>query len=161
MVKLPSLKRQPKWYEDASYIFVSDSLRGYIFLPHSPLKKLNVYEEDNGEAYYLASALIDRLNQPKLWKRLANKVKPSKAGFKGFKAFDLAIAEHEKGQLPKTVIKRKASRGKVIKGTKPVEFSGRAPRTGGRVVRVMPRQLQKMKAAQEKIEADHQPKIED
>jgi hypothetical protein len=45
-------------------------------------------------------------------------------------------------------------RGKVVKGTKRPEFDPRPGRRGGRVVKAMPRPLQKIKEAQEKVEDD-------
>lgn len=44
----------------------------------------------------------------------------------------------------------KQPRGRVIKNTRQTEFNPSTSRRGGRVVRVMPRQLQKIKEAQEK-----------
>lgn len=52
-------------------------------------------------------------------------------------------------------------KGRVIKQTRHAEFNPNPPRSGGRVVKVMPRQLQKMRAAQEKVEDDETPTIED
>lgn len=53
------------------------------------------------------------------------------------------------------------SKGRVIKQTRHSEFNPNPVRHGGRIVKVMPRQLQKIKAAQEKVEDDEQPRIED
>jgi hypothetical protein len=63
---------------------------------------------------------------------------------------------------PDPVPVRHASRGRVIKETKRPEYDPRRPRGGGRIVKTMPRQLQKLKQAQEKVEDDgDQPKIEE
>lgn len=52
-------------------------------------------------------------------------------------------------------------KGRVIKQTRHSEFNPDPIRRGGRVVKAMPRQLQKIKAAQEKVEDDETPRIED
>lgn len=53
-------------------------------------------------------------------------------------------------------------KGRVIKQTRHSEFNPDSRQHGGRVVKVMPRQLQKIKAAQEKVENDSdQPRLED
>lgn len=53
-------------------------------------------------------------------------------------------------------------RGRVIKQTRHSEFNPNSQRQGGRIVKVMPRQLQKIKAAQEKFEDDgQQPSVEE
>lgn len=51
--------------------------------------------------------------------------------------------------------------GRVIKQTRHSEFDPNPSIKGGRVVKVMPRQLQKIKAAQEMVESDDGPKVED
>lgn len=55
------------------------------------------------------------------------------------------------------------SKGRIIKQTHAAEFNPSPNRRGGRIVKVMPRQLQKMKQAQEKFEKDEseQPGIMD
>jgi hypothetical protein len=45
-------------------------------------------------------------------------------------------------------------KGHVVKSTRPAEYNPTASRKGGRVVKAMPRSLQKIKAAQEKVEDD-------
>lgn len=45
-------------------------------------------------------------------------------------------------------------KGRVIKQTRHAEFNPDPQRTGGRIVKVMPRQLQKIKQAQEMVEND-------
>lgn len=58
-------------------------------------------------------------------------------------------------------IKPKA-KGRVIKQTRHSEFNPDPNYTGGRIVKVMPRPLQKIKQAQEKFEDDaDQPSIDD
>lgn len=53
-------------------------------------------------------------------------------------------------------------RGRVIKETRRPEFDPTKRHGGGRIVKAMPRQLQKMKQAQDKIkDDDEQPRIED
>lgn len=53
------------------------------------------------------------------------------------------------------------SKGRVIKQTRHSEFNPNPQIRGGRVVRVMPRNLQKIKSAQEKFKSDDGPKLED
>jgi hypothetical protein len=55
---------------------------------------------------------------------------------------------------------RRKPKGRVIKQTHAVDFNPN-PVSGGRIVRVMPRSLQKIKQAQEKVEHDEIPRIED
>jgi hypothetical protein len=45
-------------------------------------------------------------------------------------------------------------KGRIIKRTRRPEFDPRTGRRGGRIIKVMPRQLQKIKEAQEKVEDD-------
>lgn len=53
-------------------------------------------------------------------------------------------------------------KGRVIKQTRATEFNPDPVRRGGRVVKVMPKKLQQLKEAQEKVESDSdQPKVED
>lgn len=53
-------------------------------------------------------------------------------------------------------------KGRVIKQTRHSEFNPDTNRSGGRIVKVMPKKLQKIKQAQEKFEDDgEEPKIED
>jgi translation elongation factor EF-4 len=52
-------------------------------------------------------------------------------------------------------------RGRVIKQTRHSEFDPNSVRGGGRIVKVMPRQLQKIKQAQEMVESDDKPSVED
>lgn len=53
-------------------------------------------------------------------------------------------------------------KGRVIKQTRHSEFNPNPVRRGGRIVKVMPKQLQKIKAAQEKFEdAGEQPAVAD
>lgn len=52
-------------------------------------------------------------------------------------------------------------RGRVIKQTRNSEFNPDPARHGGRIVKVMPRKLQKIKAAQEMVESDDKPSVED
>lgn len=52
-------------------------------------------------------------------------------------------------------------KGRVIKQTRHAEFNPDPSRRGGRIVKVMPRQLQKIKEAQEKVEDDETPKVTD
>lgn len=57
---------------------------------------------------------------------------------------------------------KKKSKGRVIKQTRHSEFNPDPTRRGGRIVKVMPRELQKIKQAQEMVEDDNkQPKVED
>jgi hypothetical protein len=66
------------------------------------------------------------------------------------------LSPEEEAQLDKDVEAVLAPiprpQGQVIKSTRPAEYSATTMRHGGRVVRAMPRQLQKIKAAQEKVE---------
>lgn len=80
------------------------------------------------------------------------------------------IEQFEKGNLSNTgismpaipgVMTKPKPRGRVIKQTRHSEFNPNSSRHGGRIVKVMPRQLQKIKAAQEKVEDDSQPSVTD
>lgn len=64
-------------------------------------------------------------------------------------------------ELAKPVPASPKSRGRVIKQTRHSEFDPNPARHGGRIVKVMPRKLQKIKAAQEMVENDELPKVED
>jgi hypothetical protein len=71
------------------------------------------------------------------------------------------LAEIEK-PVPAMPATPRRSRGRVIKQTRHAEFNPDATYRGGRIVKVMPRKLQKLKAAQEMVEDDgDQPRIED
>lgn len=59
------------------------------------------------------------------------------------------------------VVTKPKPKGRVIKQTRHAEFNPNPSRSGGRIVKVMPRQLQKMRAAQEKVENDETPNVED
>lgn len=64
-------------------------------------------------------------------------------------------------KLATAPIKIKA-KGRVIKQTRHSEFNPDPNHTGGRIVKVMPRELQKVKQAQEKFEKDEAgPTLED
>jgi hypothetical protein len=57
---------------------------------------------------------------------------------------------------------RKPGKGRVVKETKRPDYDPRLQgRIGGKVVKVMPRQLQRMQREQEKFENDDGPKVED
>lgn len=62
-------------------------------------------------------------------------------------------------QEPPVFVKK--PRGRVVKGTKKVKFNANTIRTGGRVVRAMPRPLQKIKEGQERPEDADVPDVED
>lgn len=59
-------------------------------------------------------------------------------------------------ELKAAMIERKVPqpKGRVIKQTRAPEFNPDVKRGGGRIVKAMPRQLQKIKQAQEKFEDD-------
>lgn len=63
-------------------------------------------------------------------------------------------------ELAQPVVPKPKSRGRVIKQTRHSEFNPNPQIRGGRIVKVMPRNLQKIKAAQEMVEDDG-PKVED
>lgn len=67
------------------------------------------------------------------------------------------LAELEK---PVQVLAPK-SRGRVIRQTRHSEFDPNPVIRGGRIVKVMPRKLQRIKAAQEMVENDDKPSVED
>ena len=56
--------------------------------------------------------------------------------------------------LQESVKQLTQSKGRVVKGTRSAEFHPDMQRHGGRVVKTMPRSLQKIKQAQEKVEDD-------
>lgn len=62
---------------------------------------------------------------------------------------------------PAPPLKPKPRAGRVIKQTRRSEFNPNPTIHGGRIVKVMPRKLQKIKAAQEMVENDEIPQIED
>jgi hypothetical protein len=71
----------------------------------------------------------------------------------------------ESAELALSVERAKAPplkpKGRVIKQTRTAEFNPDPLQQRGRIVKVMPRQLQKIKQAQEKVESDSLPRLED
>lgn len=56
--------------------------------------------------------------------------------------------------VAEVVIEPPQPKGQIVKSTRPAEYNPDIIRRGGRIVKVMPRQLQKIKQAQEKVEDD-------
>jgi hypothetical protein len=84
-------------------------------------------------------------------KQLLAKLKPSKPISSLLSPEQEAELRREQDKLNKPP--RSKGKGRVVKQARSVEFNP-IPSSGGRVVKVMPRQLQKIKQAQEKVSDD-------
>lgn len=80
-------------------------------------------------------------------KTLLNKLRRSKP-----KSEIITISEDTAKQIEQVLNPPKPSRGRVIKQTKPAEYKPFRTGVGGKVIKTMPRALQKIKTEQEKTE---------
>lgn len=94
------------------------------------------------------------MNLPKFLRRTKPEPEPLPPGEYSYDIQN-ALAEIDKPVVPKL-----KSKGRVIKQTRHSEFNPN-PVKGGRVVKIMPRNLQKIKQAQEKFEDDERPSVAD